>query len=173
MKFTSGRKKWKLNLKARLLQLHCIYRVIDTFIAVYPINPKYDVTFSVPVPIFPLPAIGYSGGEDTKLVDYPEDSPWCKVLHYSKADIAKLNNKLKYLEDDDTPIGDEELYKAQLIQLWPYSKFLPLMDHDPILVDVTFTSASKLSLTLDDSVPDKVPPSDKEEASVEGHSSRD
>ena len=95
------------------------------------------------------------------------------MLHYSKADIAKLNNKLKYLEDDDTPIGDEELYKAQLIQLWPYSKFLPLMDHDPILVDVTFTSASKLSLTLDDSVPDKVPPSDKEEASVEGHSSRD
>ena len=138
----------------------------------YPINPKYDVTFSVPVPIFPLPAIGYSGGEDTKLVDYPEDSPWCKVLHYSKADIAKLNSKLKYLEDDDTPIGDEELYKAQLIQLWPYSKFLPLMDHDPILVDVTFTSASKPSLTFkveetDDSVPDKVPPSGKEEALVE------
>ena len=78
--------------------------IIDTFAIVHPENVEDRTlcTFEKTTTIYCFPLVGYIGGEQTNLQDYPPSgNTWFKYLHYAEKDKDKIAEELEAKVEQD------------------------------------------------------------------------
>ena len=143
---------------------------IDTFAIVQPTNElnRTECCFNDTFAIYLYPLVGRCGGGPRKpstLQDYPShDSSWFKYIHYSDTDKKRIEEKIK--EKCGPQLSEaysDEFQKRKLepghrretvppwpAPLWPTSPLHQVLDHDPVLTNITLRLKRKEAAVVRD-----------------------
>ena len=130
---------------------------IDTFAIVQPTNElnRTECRFNDTFAIYLFPLVGRYGNGPRKpstLQDYPShDSSWFKYIHYGDTDKKKIEEKIKEGCPHLSEAYSDEFQKRKMepgrrretvppwpAPLWPTSPLHQVLDHDPVLTNITF-----------------------------------
>ena len=132
---------------------------IDTFAIVQPTNKlnRTECHFNDTFAIYPFPLVGRCGGgppNPTTLQNYPShENSWFKYIHYSDTDKKKIEDEIKetcgpHLSEAYSDGG--ETVPPWPAPLWPTSPLHQVLDHDPVLTNITLCLKRKEAAVAQD-----------------------